>query len=121
MVNLTAALAPVLCLLVLLIVMDSFKLVAIRFVLQAIVGGMAAAGVALFVNTHLIDTLAVPTSKPCNGAPPRMARVPEPKRALPRTMLISLPSTLSATAMSLSGVARPCNATSPLVSSNPPW
>ena len=35
MVNLTAALAPVLSLLALLIVMDSFKLVPIRFVLQA--------------------------------------------------------------------------------------
>ena len=35
MVNLTAALAPVLCLLALLIVMDSFKLLPIRFVGQA--------------------------------------------------------------------------------------
>ena len=60
MLNLTAALAPVLCLLVLLILMDSFKLVPIRFVVQALVGGVAAAGVALFINTHLIDRVGVP-------------------------------------------------------------
>ena len=36
MVNLTAALAPVLCLLALLRVMDSFKLVSLRFVIVAI-------------------------------------------------------------------------------------
>ena len=39
MLNLTAALAPVLCLLGLLMLMDSFKLVPIRFVLQALAGG----------------------------------------------------------------------------------
>ena len=60
MVNLTAALAPVLCLLALLIVMDSFKLLAIRFVGQALVAGVLAAVIALFINTRLIDDLGVP-------------------------------------------------------------
>jgi RsiW-degrading membrane proteinase PrsW (M82 family) len=60
MVNLTAALAPVLCLLVLLIVMDSFKLVPIRFVGQAIGAGVLAAVIALFINTHLIDGVGLP-------------------------------------------------------------
>ena len=60
MLNLTAALAPVLCLLALLIVMDSFKLVPIRFVGQALAGGVLAATIALFVNTHLIDGVGVP-------------------------------------------------------------
>lgn len=60
MLNLTAALAPVLCLLVLLILMDSFKLVPIRFVVQALAAGVIAAGIALFVHTHLIDNVGVP-------------------------------------------------------------
>jgi len=60
MINLTAALAPVLCLLALLIVMDSFKLVPIRFVGQALAAGVAAAAVALFINTRLIDDAGVP-------------------------------------------------------------
>ena len=60
MVNLIPALAPVLCLLVLLILMDSFKLVPIRFVGQALGAGVVAAVVALFVNTHLIDDVGVP-------------------------------------------------------------
>lgn len=60
MVNLTAALAPVLCLLALLIVMDSFKLLPIRFVLQAIGGGVVAAAIALLVNSSLIDGMSVP-------------------------------------------------------------
>ena len=75
MVNLTAALAPVLCLLALLIVMDSFKLVAIRFVLQAIVGGMAAAGIALYINTHLIDALSVPIALVTRGIAPVVEEV----------------------------------------------
>jgi len=62
MVNLTAALAPVLCLLGLLIVMDSFKLVPIRFVGQALAAGVLAAAVALFINTRLIDGIGVPIS-----------------------------------------------------------
>jgi RsiW-degrading membrane proteinase PrsW (M82 family) len=60
MVNLTAALAPVLCLLGLLILMDSFKLVRLRFVLQAIAGGAAAALLAMLFNMALIDDLGVP-------------------------------------------------------------
>ena len=60
MVDLTAALVPVLCLLALLILMDSFKLLPVRFVLQAIGGGMLAAGAALAINLSLIDGLAVP-------------------------------------------------------------
>ena len=51
---------------------------------------------------------------------PLTARVPEPRRALPRVMSISLPSTVRASEMSLSGVPRPCSATSPLFSSKPP-
>ena len=39
MLNLTAALAPVSCLLGLLLLMDSFKLVPMRFVFQALGGG----------------------------------------------------------------------------------
>src|SRR5690606_18608894 len=60
MVNLTAALAPVLCLLGLLILMDSFKLVSVRFVLQALAAGAAAAVAAMFINVGLIHELAVP-------------------------------------------------------------
>jgi RsiW-degrading membrane proteinase PrsW (M82 family) len=64
MADLTAALAlalaPVMCLLALLILMDSFKLVTARFVFQAIGAGMVAAGVALAVNLWLIDGLALP-------------------------------------------------------------
>lgn len=59
MVNLTAALAPVLCLLGLLMLMDSFKLVRMRFVFQALAGGLAAATVALYVNSYLIDEIGV--------------------------------------------------------------
>ncbi|MEO5897158.1 MAG: PrsW family glutamic-type intramembrane protease [Vicinamibacterales bacterium] len=60
MLNLTAALAPVVCLLVLLVVMDSFKLVPIRFVVQALVAGILAAFGALLIHTQLIDVMAVP-------------------------------------------------------------
>ena len=55
MLNVPAALAPVLCLLALLVMMDSFKLVPIRFVLQALVAGAAAALVAMVVNMQLLD------------------------------------------------------------------
>ncbi len=58
--NLTAALAPVLCLLALLMLMDSFKLVPMRFVAQALAGGAAAALLALALHLQLIDNLAVP-------------------------------------------------------------
>ena len=60
MLNLTAALAPVLSLLVLLQVMDSFKLVPIRFVVQALAAGVAAAFGALLIHSQLIDTVGVP-------------------------------------------------------------
>lgn len=62
MVDLTAALslAPVLCLLVLLILMDSFKLVAVRFVFLAIGAGVLAAIAALALNLWLIDGLSIP-------------------------------------------------------------
>jgi len=60
MVNLTAALAPVLCLLALLILMDSFKLVRVRFVVQALAAGVGAALVAMFLNIWLIHDVAVP-------------------------------------------------------------
>ena len=60
MLNLIASLVPVLCLLTLLVVMDSFKLVPIRFVVQAIAAGVAAAFAALLLNLFLIDRLGVP-------------------------------------------------------------
>ena len=60
MLNLTAALAPVVCLLVLLVVMDSFKLVPIRFVVQALAAGVLAAFGALLIHTQLIDIVRVP-------------------------------------------------------------
>ena len=49
-----------LCLLALLMVMDSFKLVPIRFVVQALAAGAAAALVALVAQLQLIDALGVP-------------------------------------------------------------
>jgi hypothetical protein len=55
LLNIPAALAPVLCLLVLLVMMDSFKLVPIRFVVQALVAGAVAALVALLLNVVLLD------------------------------------------------------------------
>jgi RsiW-degrading membrane proteinase PrsW (M82 family) len=60
MLNLTAALAPVLCLLALLMLMDSFKLVPIRFVFQALAAGVAAAFAALVLHLQLIDGAGVP-------------------------------------------------------------
>jgi len=60
MLNLTAAFAPVLCLLALLMLMDSFKLVPIRLVLQALAAGAAAALAALLLHMLLIDALGVP-------------------------------------------------------------
>ncbi len=55
MLNVPAALAPVLCLLALLVMMDSFKLVPIRFVLQALAAGALAALAALVINSRLLD------------------------------------------------------------------
>lgn len=60
MLNLTAAMAPVLCLLALLMLMDSFKLVPIRFILESLVAGAAAAFAALFLHLYLIDSRGVP-------------------------------------------------------------
>lgn len=60
MLNLVAAFAPVLCFLALLMLMDSFKLVPVRFVVQALLAGAAAALAALFMNTQLIDVAGVP-------------------------------------------------------------
>ena len=62
MLNVPAALAPVLCLLVLLLMMDSFKLVTIRFVVQAIVAGALAAVVALVINVQLLDRAGLPVA-----------------------------------------------------------
>ena len=55
MLSVPAALAPVVCLLVLLVMMDSFKLVPIRFVVQALLAGAAAALLALVLNVQLLD------------------------------------------------------------------
>ena len=60
MLNLTAALAPVSCLLGLLMLMDSFKLVPMRFVMQAVAGGAAAAFLALALHLQMIDSFGVP-------------------------------------------------------------
>lgn len=60
MVNLTAAFAPVLCLLALLMVMDSFKLVPVRFVLLALAAGALAALAALVIHVALIDGAGTP-------------------------------------------------------------
>jgi protease PrsW len=60
MLNAAAALAPVVCLLVLLVLMDSFKLVSMRLIAQALGAGAAAAGLALALNWQLIHVFAVP-------------------------------------------------------------
>lgn len=60
MVNLTAALAPVMCLLGLLMLGDSFKLVPMRFVMQALAGGAVAAFAALALHLQMIDSFGVP-------------------------------------------------------------
>ncbi len=60
MVNLTAALAPALCLLALLRIMDSFKLVTVRFVAGALAAGVGAALAALALNLWLIDSGGIP-------------------------------------------------------------
>jgi RsiW-degrading membrane proteinase PrsW (M82 family) len=70
MVNLTAALLPVLCLLALLVVMDSFKLVPLRFVFGAIAAGIGAALTALLFNVWLIDRLGVPIPVLTRGIAP---------------------------------------------------
>ena len=59
MLNLTAALAPVSSLLGLLLLMDSFKLVPMRFVVQALAAGALAALAALALHLQIIDGLGV--------------------------------------------------------------
>lgn len=70
MLNLTAALAPVLCLLALLMLMDSFKLVPIRFVFKALAAGVSAAFAALLLHFVLIDRVAVPIPVITRGIAP---------------------------------------------------
>ena len=48
-------LAPVLCFLGALVLLDSYKLVRLRWVVMAVVGGMAIAGIAYFVNGALLE------------------------------------------------------------------
>ena len=59
MLNVSVALLPVLVFLAVLIFMDSFKLVALRSVLQAILVGCVAAVVCSPLNTALMDAFAV--------------------------------------------------------------
>jgi len=48
-------LAPVLCFLGALVLLDSYKLVRLRWVVMAVVGGMAIAGIAYFMNGELLE------------------------------------------------------------------
>lgn len=57
--NVAAALTPVVSLLAVLVLMDSFKLVRWRLVAQAIVAGALAAGVALALQITIVDGLGV--------------------------------------------------------------
>ena len=62
MLNLTAALVPVLCLLALLVVMDSFKLVPRRSVLSAVAyGGLCALGIILLHGWLPLERLSSDT------------------------------------------------------------
>jgi protease PrsW len=62
MVNVILALVPVLCLLAVLVILDSFKLVPPRVIGQALLCGALAALAALAVNTQLLDAgLSLPT------------------------------------------------------------
>lgn len=60
MLNVASAFAPVICLLVLLVFMDSFKLVPLRVVVQALAAGAIAAVAALFLHSQLIDITGMP-------------------------------------------------------------
>lgn len=62
MVNVAAALTPVVSLLGVLVVMDSFKLVRLRLVAQALFAGAAAAGLALVIQMALVEGAGVPLS-----------------------------------------------------------
>ena len=48
-------LAPVLCFLGALVLLDSYKLVRLRWVVMAVLGGMAIAGIAYFINGALLE------------------------------------------------------------------
>jgi len=60
MLNLAAALAPVVCLLALLVLMDSFKLVPLRRVAQALGAGALAAALGLVLQRLVLDLAGVP-------------------------------------------------------------
>ncbi|HEX6975408.1 MAG TPA: PrsW family glutamic-type intramembrane protease [Vicinamibacterales bacterium] len=60
MLNFAAALAPVVCLLVMLVLMDSFKLVPSRRVAEALLAGAVTGVVALVLNQLVIQRLGVP-------------------------------------------------------------
>jgi len=60
MLNAAAALAPVVCLLALLVLMDSFKLVSMRLIGLALAAGAGAAVIALAINVSLLGGLGVP-------------------------------------------------------------
>src|SRR5437868_3984317 len=51
------ALAPVLCFLGALVLLDSYKLVRLRAVVAAVAAGMAVAGIAYFANGELLEHL----------------------------------------------------------------
>ncbi|HXG56993.1 MAG TPA: PrsW family glutamic-type intramembrane protease [Vicinamibacterales bacterium] len=70
MLSIPAALAPVLCLLALLVMMDSFKLVPIRFVVQALAAGACAALAALFIHGQLLDRAGVSLAVLTRGIAP---------------------------------------------------
>ena len=55
MLEIIVAIVPVLCLLGALVLMDSFKLVPPRVIAGALLAGALAAGVALAINTQLLD------------------------------------------------------------------
>ena len=70
MLNLAAALAPVVCLLVMLVAIDSFKLVATRVIGQALAAGAVAGVAALLFNGLLIDALGLPIAIVTRAAAP---------------------------------------------------
>ena len=68
--SIASALAPIVCLLALLVVMDSFKLLRWQLLAQALAAGIAAAGIALVVHAQLTATAAVPVSLVRRGIAP---------------------------------------------------
>jgi RsiW-degrading membrane proteinase PrsW (M82 family) len=59
MISIAVSLLPVFLFLILLIYLDSFKLVKISVIVQTILAGCAAAAVSYFINRFLINTLPV--------------------------------------------------------------